>query len=454
MWLGLAKLSLGVLCFAWLSSAVGCGDDAVLPPPAADGGGGGGGVGGTGGAADGGGGMGGMLGNGFAEPCTVNEDCEPGFCIPEQTTGWPGGYCSELCNDLAPCATPGTQCVDIGSGEFCLRDCIPSGSGTECAPYQSCFDLGNGAGVCGPGCTTDSHCPVLGKCGDDGVCIEPEDCADQLDNDLDGLTDCEDPECSPSCGVAVDSACGSATASTATQSGDTTMGTSLFAGSCTGTGGALEDLYAYTASSAGLLSLRLDSVTDQGIYLRSGCDDAATELACADAVIGGSTEVVYFPVSNGDTMTIFVDGYQSPLEAGPYTLDLAVIPLTVEQENNDALGVANAHVDGTAFSGGIAMSDNDWIAVTVPGPASTLTAEVVAGGSNSCSGDIDSELQLLGTDGTTELAFNDDISPFGNFCSRATAADLAAGVYFLRVASSQAFCMDCTFDYSVIISLQ
>jgi hypothetical protein len=447
---------LGVVGVSLLVTAAGCGDDEVTTT--SDGGSGGSGgeptTGGTGGTPDGGGGMGGMPGADFAEPCTDDEQCEPGFCIPEADTGWPLGYCTELCNDLAPCTTPGTQCVDIGSGQFCLRDCSPSGSGEECEPHQSCFDLGNGAGVCGPGCRNDDDCPVLGKCDEDGFCVEPEDCTDAVDNDQDGLTDCEDADCASTCQTEIDATCGGATAAMATQNGDTTGGTDVFAGSCTGAAGALEEVYAYSAPGDGLLQIQLTSTTDQGVYVRSTCNDPASEVACTDAVLGGEVENLYLPVDNGDGLSIFVDGYLDPLEAGPYTLDLGLLTLTPEQEDNGTAAMANSHVDGTAFSGAIAMSDNDWIAVTVPGPASTLTAEIVAGGANTCAGDIDSELQLVDTDMTTELAFNDDISPFGNFCSSLTATDLVAGVYYLRVAASQQFCADCTFDYSLVIDVQ
>jgi hypothetical protein len=431
-----------------------CGDDAIATSGSGGSGGAGAGeTGGAGGTTDGGGGVGGAPGNDFAEPCTNNDDCKPGFCIPEATTGWPFGYCTELCNDLAPCTTPGTQCVAIGSGEFCLRDCIPSGSGAECEAHQQCFDLGNDAGVCGPGCTTDADCPVLGQCDADGYCVEPENCADALDNDQDGLSDCEDSDCASMCQVSIDATCGGVGVAMATQVGNTTGGTALFAGSCIGSGGALEDLYSFTAPGDGLLHVQLSSDSDQGVYVRSTCSDAATEMACVDATAGGDPENVFLPVGSGSAMTVFVDGYLNPLEAGPYTLDLTLIPLTAELEDNGTFGMANDHVAATAFSAAIAVNDNDWIAVAVPGPTSTLRAEIVGGGANDCNGDIDSEIQVLDTDGSTELAFNDDISPFGNFCSRVSVSDLAAGTYFLRVAASQDFCMACTFDYSVIIDV-
>lgn len=440
---------------ACLLLAVACGDD--LHPATTESGSGGAGAaasGGVGGTSDGGGGAGGATGHDIGEPCTANDDCAPGFCIPEGTTGWPLGYCTELCNDLAPCATPGTRCVDIGVGQFCLRDCSPSGSGGECEDHQQCFDLGNGAGVCGPGCNSNADCPVLGQCENDGYCVEPENCGDALDNDQDDRTDCEDVDCAPACQSQIDGTCGAAAVALGSQSGNTTLGTALFAGSCTGNGGALEEVYGYTAAAAGLLHIELTSDGDQGVYLRSDCDDAASELACVDDAFGGERETLYLPVSSGQAMSVFVDGFLSPLQAGPYTLDLTLLPLTAEVEDNGTFGMANGFVMATAFSGSVGMNDTDWIAVVVPGPASTLRAEVVAGGNNHCVGDIDTELALVDTDGNTELAFNDDISGFGNFCSRVAATDLAGGTYYLRVAASQMFCMACTFDYSLVVDVQ
>lgn len=439
--------------------AGGCGDDTSSPVTSQGGASGEGAsptTGGAGGESGGAGGVGGMPGADFAAPCTTDEQCEPGFCIPEETTGWPLGYCTELCNDLAPCAAPGTQCVDIGVGQFCLRDCVPSGDGAACEGHQQCFDLGNGAGVCGPGCQSDAHCPVLGHCDEDGFCTQRESCNDGLDNDHDDLADCEDPDCALACQGAVDAACGAATTATSTQSGDTTGGTALFAGSCSGGLGALEQVFAYTAPTEGLLNLKLASGTDQGVYVRGTCDDPATEIACADGVVGGQIESIYFPVASGAALSIFVDGFFSPLEAGPYDLVLDLIAFNSEVEQNGAFGSANVHVDGTAFSAAITTGDDDFIAVLVPGPTSTLTATVVAGGANRCdpAGGIDTELEILDTDGATALAFNDDISGFGNFCSMASVDDLAAGTYFIRVSASADFCPDCAFDYNVVIAIE
>jgi hypothetical protein len=95
--------------------------------------------------------------------------------------GFPGGYCSEFC-DVALQDCPGDGlCAEwdaLGNGDvypICLDGCATA---AECRPGYTCTDLGGGQLAC----TKDL-------------------CGDLMDNDGDGLTDCEDTsgivECSP-----------------------------------------------------------------------------------------------------------------------------------------------------------------------------------------------------------------------------------------------------------------
>jgi hypothetical protein len=454
----LTVATLGVLALA-----AACGEDAVMPPPAtttsASGSGGEGAA--TSGSAGASvtsatGGVGGAPpGAELGEPCTINDDCDSGFCLQEQVSGWPLGYCTELCNDFAPCRAAGTVCTDVGGGQFCLVGCTPGGSG-ECLDHQQCFDLGGGPGICGPGCTSNAQCPALGSCDDEtGLCVPPEICNDGVDNDGDDLTDCEDDDCASDCAAEIGAACGAAVSATTAQSGDTTGGTSLFAASCTGGAGALEDIYSYAASQSGYLRLTLDSATDQGIYVRSACDDATTELGCVDAVASG-IEQLFVEVTSGQSYDIFVDGYYSPLEAGPYDLGLELLTASAETEDNGTPQMADAFTSGVVLAAIGVAGDEDWFTVTVPGPDSTLSATVIPGGADVCgpAGDIDTELEIYGTDGTTSLAFNEDISGFSNYCSGASTLDLAAGTYYVRVSASTTYCPNCTFDYALVIGVE
>jgi hypothetical protein len=108
--------------------------------------------------------------------------------------------------------------------------------------------------------------------------------------------------------------------------GDTTTGTVAFSAPVSpdcefGAGLANELIYEYIPLITGTLTVTLVSDTDQGVYARTECADAGTEVACADAVFDGTaqTETFDLPVAVGVPVTIFVDAYAVP---GPFTLTL------------------------------------------------------------------------------------------------------------------------------------
>ena len=85
----------------------------------------------------------------------------------------------------------------------------------------------------------------------------------------------------------------------------------------------------------------------------------------------------------------------------------------------------------------------------------TITAEVGDGGSGECLGlALDSELAILDVDGTTQLAFNDEISNSSNFCSRTSFVVTADGTYFVRVRESAAFAFGDTFAYQLFVKVE
>ena len=55
--------------------------------------------------------------------------------------------------------------------------------------------------------------------------------------------------------------------------------------------------------------LSLTSDWDGGIYVRTTCDDSATELACIDQLGDNATEVMQLAVTAGTTYYVWVDGY-------------------------------------------------------------------------------------------------------------------------------------------------
>ena len=88
-------------------------------------------------------------------PCVLDSNCGSdglSFCIPEtsggQPTGFPGGYCSRMC-DNAPCPAGG-PCVEAqteggGTVMICLASCS---SQMGCRPSYQCDTMSGG--VCLP----------------------------------------------------------------------------------------------------------------------------------------------------------------------------------------------------------------------------------------------------------------------------------------------------------------
>ncbi|MDC0676435.1 pre-peptidase C-terminal domain-containing protein [Sorangium atrum] len=95
--------------------------------------------------------------------------------------------------------------------------------------------------------------------------------------------------------------------------------------------------------------------------------------------------------------------------------------------------------------------DVDVIAVSVPGPRSTLHVNVGDNNTEAClRGQIDSYIEILGNDGTTVLASDDD-SGVG-YCSYASLTDLAAGTYYVRLRAAP-LVPDATFFYRLNVTL-
>jgi hypothetical protein len=93
------------------------------------------------------------------------------ICLPD-SLGFPSGYCSEFCDLALSDCSGDAVCADLGLSVHgvCLDGCVGDG---DCRPGYACVDKGLSSKVC-----------LLG----------PEAmCTDWVDNDKDGLVDCEDP---------------------------------------------------------------------------------------------------------------------------------------------------------------------------------------------------------------------------------------------------------------------
>jgi hypothetical protein len=286
------------------------------------GGQGGGGPGGFGGQGGGLGGEGGASLGADGAACAADTDCSGGTCATETADGAPSGYCSGACDVTVGSCAGGGVCVATGGGPgVCLAACDGPG---DCRDGYGCLSIGS-ANVCLPQCTDDAQCPTAGSCDvAEGLCAAAEaSCSDGADDDDDGATDCADDDCAAACAPAIAAACGDATAAGVSSAGDTAAGTALFAGSCAGDG-APERIYTFTPGAAGeigVLSIVLQSGTEQGVYVRTACGEPSTELGCASAAAAGVDEQLDLAVEGGVPLSIFVDG-AGPGESGPYALTL------------------------------------------------------------------------------------------------------------------------------------
>jgi hypothetical protein len=278
------------------------------------------------------------------------------------------------------------------------------------------------------------------------VAVGPEICGDGLDNDLNGLIDCEDPVCASGATCTNAAVCAAAPLLLGTNTGTTVGGTDEFAASCTGEGSP-EVVYSFSAPSHGVLSLDLASVNDLGLYVRSTCNDSTTELACVDN-FGFEDDMLTVEVQSGAALSIFVDS-SLPLYAGAFTLSSSFIRLN-ETEPNDTYKTANAYTSPPWFGSIGTPGDVDYVSIQVPGPSSTLIAQITDIGNGDCNNfNIESQLTVFAPDGTTQVGFNDN-----GGCSSMTLTGLAAGTYYVAVASSVQDNPSGTFFYGLLLFTQ
>ncbi len=354
-----SKVAFGVALALCLANGA-CGDDSPSGGNGTGGdqqGGGGSGDGGSsvdggspeGGSGDGGegvGGAGGQPGAATAASCEASDECGGELCLTETDWGFADGYCSQLCApDIGVTCGASDVCVDTGGGySVCLKECADAGDCT--GPGQDCVPVATGPDNepitgCVGGCDSDAECAVACN-NDSNLCSNAEVCDNGVDEDGDGLHDCQELDCISEtvCTTAIGAACTASVALTSgvPATGDTATGTDLFYGLCAGffgdfaTGLAKESTFSYTATATGVLTVTGTAVAgDFGLYARTTCADGATQIACADDAFGvGEDEVIEINVATGDVVTIFVDAYDSTLEG-----DFEVVADFVEQVCGD-----------------------------------------------------------------------------------------------------------------------
>lgn len=91
----------------------------------------------------------------FGADCTADGDCTTGACF----TGFPGGYCSQRCeNQTCP---EGSYCSAFEEGSYCLQTC--SSTLFDCRGGYHCANASAGA-VCYPDCSSDADCGPGATC--------------------------------------------------------------------------------------------------------------------------------------------------------------------------------------------------------------------------------------------------------------------------------------------------
>ncbi len=321
----------------------------------------------------------------LGEPCDTDEDCPGGGCwteVGDYGFGPAGGYCLESCSgDTCPLTGPAGLCTTLyGAMRYCFLRCNPDDP-AACRPGLVCRESDTGGDFyCYPHCTLDSECTTTGLCDTDsggysqGFCVVPDEyCSGGVDEDLDGLIDCADPDCTGQtgcptgeiCGNGIDddgdnavdcddAECGTLGAClgqlcTPVPGADLTCGTSLTgetndaSGHTTNVDGAAcsapdggqspnfagatgpEYTYTLTVSSAQLVTLEVTGFTDDlDVYvLKQAADGSCDPYQRCFAFGGnppGTDELVTFAAYPGVTYYVVVDGYDQTVS----TYDLSV----------------------------------------------------------------------------------------------------------------------------------
>lgn len=149
-------------------------------------------------------------------------------------------------------------------------------------------------------------------------------CDNEIDDDEDGVTDCDDEECAADdfCDVAGDCANPDVLTDPGTATGDTTGAADSADGSCQGDGA--PDAVFTVTPTAELLSVTLtpQNDADLGFFLQTTCGDAGTEIECEDLAVGGQPEEADIAVTPGQPIFLIVSGFQVD-DFGPFTLSVS-----------------------------------------------------------------------------------------------------------------------------------
>ena len=130
--------------------------------------------------------------------CPEGSYCIDGECKTDCSPGTQDcdGECKDIMTDTEHCGDCNVSCPPGYTCEFgsCVLNC--DAGMIKCG--DECIDINTDADHCG---SCDVICPTGQTC-ENGECVSAtENCSDSIDNDADGLTDCDDPDCdsNPAC---------------------------------------------------------------------------------------------------------------------------------------------------------------------------------------------------------------------------------------------------------------
>jgi hypothetical protein len=284
--------------------------------------------------------------------CGTQEDCGGG----EMTC--PMGYCTKVCSSYEDCQ-PAGDCVLWEGSPICMPYCITQdycagyGASSACSytpdavPAYEVLVCANWPDVTLPpdgwpsdqACESDEWCN-LGIPGRERVC-DAEHCTSGCHQ----TSDCADAECSSS-SVDVLGTCGAvstdpdlcpgepvtvSTAAPVDLEGDTSQ--LADPSEYTGTGGCLganpteEWVYAVTPQQSGTLEVYVvpDANLDAILYARQAPCTTGTQIGCVDdGQTEGAAEDMFVPVTAGQTVYVFIDGWDTT--EGTFLVEFSLAP--------------------------------------------------------------------------------------------------------------------------------
>ncbi|WP_437961536.1 DUF4215 domain-containing protein [Sorangium sp. So ce119] len=227
-------------------------------------------------------------------------------------------------------------------------------------------------------------------------------------------------------------------------------------------------------TSADCLNHRLDTIIEI-------LDDSGAPIVLRDdGGIGRCARAVAPALAAGDYY-VRVSAHRGPAQRAPYRLDVTLVQEICgdgtategeqcddgnttsgdgcsatcrfeleETEPNNTPAQADAYADPWLAELSPAR-DVDVVAVSVPGPSSTLYVSTTDNGTEACMrGRLDSYVEILGDGGATVLASDDDSGE--GYCSFTMADDLPAGTYHVRVRAAE-IAPDATFFYRLNVTV-